>query len=129
MGVRVVGSLDDVARDLTRIKARAPKDMQKATSDSAKKGAKIAKGYAAKSSGTHAKQYPSHITAETTDFTPGGIISAEYGPEPVGQGMLAPILENGSVHNPPHHDLAKSADEIVPFFSRTVDGLADRWFW
>lgn len=64
------------------------------------------------SSGTHAKKYPGTITY---DVDAGGL-SAEIGPERRGQGNLGPILENGSVHNPPHRDLGRALDSEIPRF-------------
>ena len=54
---------------------------------------------------------------------------AEYGPEPRGQGKLAPILENGSRNNPPHNNLDQSLDLIRPKFQRDVDRMLDGLFW
>lgn len=78
-----------------------------------------ARSNARASSGTHAAKYPDTITY---GIDPGGL-GAEIGPERRGQGNLGPILENGSVHNPPHRDLGNALDAEEPRFLEEVARL------
>jgi hypothetical protein len=59
------------------------------------------------SSGVHARKYPGTITY---DVDPNNGLTAEIGPERRGQGHLGPILEYGSINNPPHRDLSRALD-------------------
>lgn len=75
------------------------------------------------SSGTHAAKYPDTITYSPDD----GGLSGEVGPEKRGQGNLGPILENGSVHNPPHRDLGRALDNEEPKFLAEVSKIGKKW--
>lgn len=75
------------------------------------------------SSGTHAKKYPGTITYGPDPDGLGG----EVGPERRGQGHLGPILENGSVHNPPHRDLGRALDAEEPRFLLEAARIGSKW--
>lgn len=82
-----------------------------------------ARANAKASSGTHAAKYPDTIT-----YSPDlGGLSAEIGPEKRGQGNLGPILEGGSVNNPPHRDLGRALDNEEPRFMAEAAKLAMPW--
>lgn len=69
------------------------------------------------SSRYHARFYPA-----TIDYSqlPGATIDFEVGPRRKGQGNLGPILEFGSVNNPPHLDGQRAADDVIPRLERRV---------
>lgn len=96
---RLPDDIREHSREVTRVAARAVRD-------TAKDGNKMARRLARRSGGSHAKDYFRYFSAERT-----GRFEWEWGPTPEGQGNLAPILEHGSINNPPHHDLAQSADQ------------------
>lgn len=131
-GVRVSHSLDRLAADMAKIPAKARVDMRATVREGIKVGNTLAKDFAKQSSGTHARLYPGKFTAAMIPslFGVGSrVIAGEYGPESIGQGLLAPLLENGSRNNKPHLNLARSADVIGPSFAGEVRRLPDRWFW
>lgn len=131
MSIRVTHSIDDLADDMRGIAVRSPGDMKDVVRQGIKAGNMVAKDLARESSRKHAKLYPGTFTANM--YRGGGLFgntySGEYGPEPRGQGNLAGILENGSRNNPPHLNLARSADLIGPSFAQEVRALPDKWFW
>ena len=60
------------------------------------------------SAGRHASGYPFTINFDMTRTLTG--VEAEVAPDASGQGNLAPILEFGTVHNPPQGDGQRAAD-------------------
>lgn len=127
--VRVIHGIDDLAADTRRIATTARKDMVGVVREGIRVGNSVAKDNARRSSGKHARLYPGTFTAEMKLYGGLGLIAGEYGPEDRGQGLLAMYLERGSRNNPPHNDLAKSADVIGPAFAGEVRRLPDKWFW
>lgn len=131
-GVRVHHSIGRLAADMADIPPRAAKDMRETVRDGIRVGNSLAKDFARDTSGRHAKKYPGTFTSSmnrTLVFGGVNVFSGEYGPQARGQGLLAPILENGSRNSPPHFNLARSADMIGPAFAGEVRRLPDRWFW
>jgi hypothetical protein len=131
-GVRVTHGIGRLAADMASIPPRAVKDMRATVREGIKVGNSLAKDFARQSSGTHARLYPREFTTSMNRaLTFGGvnIFSGEYGPEARGQGLLAPILENGSRNNKPHFNLTRSADMTGPAFAGEVRRLPDKWFW
>lgn len=122
MRVRVHHTVDRLATKYEAVPARAAEDLARCVRTNAKDGRDIARAFARDTSGAHARYYPGLINVEM--HTP---MEWEYGPDPRGQGLLAPILENGSINNPPHLNLARSADAIGPEFARDVRKLAAKW--
>lgn len=129
--IRVTHGLDDLYRDLARIPPAFYREGRKIVSEGARVGNSLAKDNARRSSGTHARLYPRAFTADRAHAYTGpvGKIIADYGPEPRGQGLLAPILENGSRNNPPHGDLRRSADVIGPALHGETRRMLDGFFW
>jgi hypothetical protein len=129
--VRVTHHIGDLAADLRYIARTARGDMRGVVREGIKVGAVVARDYAKESAGEHGKHYPNAITAEMgRDFNGygTGIIQGEYGPDIAKpQGEMS--FEGGSRNQPPHNDLAKSADLIGPAFQGEVSRLPDRWFW
>lgn len=82
-----------------------------------------ARANAAASAGTHARKYPAKITYRTSQNG----LAVEIGPTQSGQGNLAPILEYGTLHNPPHRDLGRAADSEEPRFIAAVEALGLLW--
>ena len=125
-------SLKDLERDYRSAGPRFYREGKKLLVDTARDGKDTAKRIAKVTSGRHAKRYSNTFSSDRSAQAfvgfGGGEIKASYGPEPIGQGLLAPILENGSIHNPAHNNLAQSQDIIRPGFYRGVDALIDGLF-
>ena len=103
-----------LAADLGRVPARTGVAVAAVVAESANEGNKRAQDFARVSAGTAGKHYPDAFTA-----TPAGLLAWEYGPDASKpQGGMS--FEHGSRNQPPHLDLAKSADLIAPLFSRAV---------
>lgn len=135
MKVTVHHTLRDFADDQKDVAKRADVDMRNTVRDGARAGNEIAKAYAREKngSGSHSRKYPGTFSSEMTGSFRGfgaSVYSAEYGPRHAGQGMLAPILENGSRSgNAAQMNLARSADRIGPSFAQEVRALPSKWFW
>lgn len=129
--MRFEHNIDDLANDLARIRPKAKADLEQAVKDGIRVGNTVAKDNARRSSGTHARKYPGKFSHEMHRGKGlfGNVTSGEYGPRAEGQGLLANILENGSRNNPPHLDLARSADLIGPAFAAEVRAKSQDWFW
>lgn len=123
MRVRVVGGVGDLAADLRNITVVSARDMADTVKTNAESGQRLARGFAKSSAGAHGKHYPKSITTEAL-----GPMKWEYGPDAsMPQGGMS--FEFGSRNQPPHLDLARSADIVGPRFAREVGRLPDRWFW
>ena len=133
--IRVTHTLRDFEDDQRDIAKRAGVDMRACVLEGIRAGNELAKDFARTKNGpkSHSRKYPGTFSAEMNPTFHGfgtSIYSGQYGPRPSGQGLLAPILENGSRSgNAPQMNLAKSADAIGPSFAQEVRGLPDRWFW
>ena len=114
--------LKKLARDIAKAAAAAPIEAAKIVEVGAHNVKDQARRNAKATAGTHAAQYPDTITYGLL-----GGLAAEIGPERRGQGHLGPILENGSVHNPPHRDLGNALDEEEPRFLAEAARLGTRW--
>lgn len=124
--------LTDLASDLRKIPVIAVKDMVRIVKTSARVGGMDARANAKRTAGAHGKHYPGAITWDSSASTffgfGGGSISAAYGPETSRrQGEMS--FEHGSRNQPPHNDLAKSADLILPATAGAVRDAMDDWFW
>lgn len=135
MKVRVVHSLRDFADDQKSVAKRADRDMRDCVKDGIEAGNEIAKTLAREKNGprSHAKYYPGTFRPamhKTFHGFGASVYSGEYGPLAIGQGILAPILENGDrSENAPQMNLARSADRIGPSFAQEVRRLPSKWFW
>lgn len=135
MRVTVTHTLRDFEDDQRAVARRADRDMKACVRDGARAGNEIAKAYAREKNppGSHSRLYPgTFAAAPVRSFSGfgGSAYSAEYGPLARGQGILAPILENGDrSENAPQMNLARSADRIGPSFAQEVRRLPDGWFW
>lgn len=130
MRVNVIGGVDDLARDLEGIATRVRPDMRGVVRDGIRVGADLAKANAKRTAGEHGKHYPRSITSEMGSGLGlfGNTISGEYGPDASKpQGGMS--FEYGSRNQPPHLDLARSADIVGPSFARSVRDQIDEWFW
>lgn len=131
MRVRVVHGIDDLASDLRGIAVGARRDMVKVVRKGINVGATVARDNARRSAGAHGKHYPRSITSEMrgiVEFGGSAGISGEYGPDiSLQQGDMS--FEGGSRNQPPHLDLARSADLIGPAFAQEVGRTVDGWFW
>lgn len=121
--IRVIGGVGDLASDLEEITVISARDMADTVKNNADDGMRYARSFARQSAGAHGVHYPKSITTE--QLAP---FRWEYGPDAaMPQGGMS--FEGGSRNQPPHLDMAKSADLIAPRFARDVAKLPDRWFW
>lgn len=122
-GIRVTHTLRDFQSDQEGVAERSVRDMRDVVSDNLKAGNTLAKASAKRTAGKHGKHYHRAFGWEMTGLTEG-----EYGPDStMPQGDMS--FERGSRNQPPHLDLAKSADAIRLKFAADVARLPDRWFW
>lgn len=124
--------ITDLASDLRKIPPMAVKDMHGIVKDAARIGGMEARANARRTAGEHGKHYPSSITWDRSASSfygfGGGSISAEYGPDS-GRPQGGMSFEHGSRNQPPHNDLAKSADLVGPALAGEVRSALDDWFW
>ena len=129
--IRVIGGVGDLARDLSTIRRQAGGHMQRKCNEGARAGNMLAKGFAKESAGEHGKHYHKAFTWEPSRGFRGAstsIYAAEYGPQ-IDRKQGGMSFEFGSRNQPPHLDLARSADVIGPSFGQEVGQMADGWFW
>lgn len=132
--IRVIHGIDDLASDMAGIVRRAPRDMRAKVNEGARVGNTLARDFAREQHSMGSRydiHYPRAFTWEprgTVSF--GGVngYSAEYGPD-VARPQGGMSFEFGSRNQPPHLDLARSADIIGPAFQGEVRRLPDEWFW
>ncbi len=123
LNVRCTHTVGDLANDLVAITRRSTGDMRKVVRDNLAAGNRLARANAKRTAGSHGKHYHRAFSWEMTGLTVG-----EYGPDASKpQGGMS--FEGGSRNQPPHNDLAKSADIQGPLFARDAGKLADEWFW
>lgn len=131
MKVTVTHTLRDFEDDQKDVAKRADRDMRAVVREGVMTGNAVARDNAKRTSGKHGKHYPRAITWEMGKTFHGfgsSVYSGEYGPD-IAKPQGGMSFENGSRNQPPHLDLAKSADLIGPSFAQEVRGLPDRWFW
>lgn len=123
MGIHYT-TLGDLERDLRTIAAEFAPRMSIPVRDVAKDGNKLATRLARRSAGAHGKHYSKAFSAERRT-----LLSWEYGPDSaMPQGGMS--FEHGSRNQPPHLDLAKSADiHGAGELSRKVNRVLDDLFW
>jgi hypothetical protein len=123
MQVRVTSSIGDLASDLRTMAVTAKPSLARVVERNADRGARLAHDFAVRSAGKHGKHYPNAISAE-----PRGLLTWEYGPDASRpQGGMS--FEFGSRNQPPHLDLARSADIVGPRLLDDVDGVVSSLFW
>lgn len=125
MGLRVIGDLDDLERDLRTITRKAKTQLPATVLRNARRGNTIGRRLARESAGAHGKHYWKAWSAER--HSP---LIADYGPDaahPDGQGDMS--FNDGSRNQPAHNDLEKSQDVIGPAFAADVARQAGSWFW
>lgn len=122
--------IDDLANDLAGIAARVKPDMRDVVRDGIRVGADLARTNARRTAGAHGKHYPKAITSEMHSGLGlfGNTISGEYGPD-VSRPQGGMSFEFGSRNQPPHLDLARSADVVGESFVRSVRDQIDGWLW
>lgn len=123
-------TLADLERDMRMIPIRAARDLTGIVRDGVKAGALLARTNAERTAGRHGLHYPKSITSELHRGRGlfGNSISGEYGPDSSRpQGGMS--FETGSRNQPPHLDLAKSADLIGSVFGQEVHDATGDWFW
>lgn len=124
--VNVTHTIGDLARDLADIPVEAVKQSAVIVRKNAQRGNKIAKDFASQQHTMHGDtdiHYPKSFSAELRTA-----LSWEYGPDASKmQGGMS--FEFGSRNQPPHLDLARSADIIGPALADDVRDMLDRLFW
>lgn len=129
MRIKVTHDIDDFASDLARIPSMVVRDMRAVVRQATITGNTVARDNARRSAGAHGKLYPRSFTWETRASLFGGAsFTGEYGPD-VSRPQGGMSFEFGSRNQPPHLDLARSADLIGPAFAQEVRGAMDDWFW
>lgn len=123
MQIRVTHSIDDVADDLRSIAVQTKPTISTTVRNEARLGNELARGFAKKSAGKHGKHYPNAFSVEMT-----GATTAEYGPDASKpQGGMS--FERGSRNQPPHLDLARSADIVATRLGPAVLRNVGDLFW
>lgn len=113
-------TLPRLVQHFVEVVDRIDDELDKAARDTAREGNRTAQRFAIRSSGVHGKHYPRAFTVERR-----GIADFIYGPE-AGMPQGGMSFENGSRNQPPHRDLARSADTLGPKFVRRVGKAIDR---
>lgn len=129
--VNVRHGIDDLASDMAAIPPRAAKDMAETVRRGIYVGNTLAKDFAKRSAGKHGKLYSRAFSTQMRRpyFGSGfNVYSGEYGPD-ISKPQGGMSFEFGSRNQPPHLDLARSADTIGPAFAGEVRKLPDGWFW
>lgn len=129
--IQVTHTIDDLESDCRKIATGAPAEFRKVIRDAAVVGNNLAKGNARRHSGTHGKWYPGTFSVGAVSAYygfGGGSIEVEYGPVSARrQGGMS--FEFGSRNQPPHLDLAKSADFAGVKLQRAASDALGRMFW
>lgn len=129
--VRLAHTIGDLADDLRALPVKEAKEMTAVVRDGARAGNMLARDNARRTQGAHGKHYANSMSPETHGRYAGfgaSVYSAEYGPV-VGRPQGSMSFEHGSRNQPPHWDLAKSADVIGPSLAQEVREALDRMFW
>lgn len=134
MRIRVIDTIDELADDMRDIVRQAPRDMRAKVNEAARVGNTVAKDFARQQHSMNSR-YDIHYSRAFT-WEPRGTVSfggvngysAEYGPD-ISRPQGGMSFERGSRNQPPHLDLARSADIIGPSFGQEVGQMVDRWFW
>lgn len=124
MATAIYHSLEALERDMRTITTTFKPRVAVEVRDVAKDGTRSARRLARRSAGAHGRHYFKAITAERHNP-----LEWEYGPDSaMPQGGMS--FERGSRNQPPHHDLAKSADQHgAPDLARRAGRVLDRLFW
>lgn len=128
--VRVVHDIGDLANDMVAISKRVRPEMREVVRDCITEGNRVAKANAKRTAGVHGKHYHRAFSASMHRGLGlfGNAISGEYGPDASKpQGGMS--FERGSRNQPPHNDLAKSADLIGARLELKVGLRVNGWFW
>lgn len=118
--VRVIGGVDDLARDLEGIAVRVKPDMREVVNESRIEAEETMKGFAREKSGPHGKAYFKRIDSEMT-----GPLSAEIGPS----GIPKSEFVGAGFRHGVNTDGARTSDVVGPELARKVGRKVDGWFW
>lgn len=121
--ISVRHSIDRLAADMADIPVQAQAKFADAVAGAARGGNALASEFARESSGRHGVHYPDSFDAE--QLSP---FEWEYGPDASKlQGGMS--FEFGSRNQPPHLDLAQSADVAGEVLEHNVADAVDSLFW
>lgn len=122
-GIRVIHDIDDLASDMAAIPPKAAGGFARVVRSNAEQGNRLARGFAKQSAGAHGKHYPNAMSTERR-----GPFEWEYGPD-AGKPQGGMSFERGSRNQPPHLDLARSADIVGPQLANDASDVIDGLFW
>lgn len=123
MGIRVTHTIDDLANDLRTVAVEVAPTISRTVGEEARLGNELARGFARRSAGSHGKHYPNAFSVERV-----GAMAWEYGPDAaMPQGGMS--FEFGSRNQPPHLDLARSADIVGERLGGAVLNAVGDLFW
>lgn len=121
--IRVINHLDDLARDAQQSAGVPMRELPRVVERNTNEGRDRAKSNARRTARRHGKHYPKSITSERLS-----LLSWEYGPDSaMPQGGMS--FEHGSRNQPPHLDMAKSADIVGPKLAEDVADVGRGMFW
>lgn len=120
--IRVTHDIGDLANDCASVAQRAKPAMARVVRKQAIEGNRIAQASARRTAGAHGKHYANRFKPEPV--TP---LSWVYGPVGRPQGEMS--FEFGSRNQPPHLDLARSADVVGPRLADEAGDAVGRLFW
>lgn len=122
MSIEIQG-LTGLTRDLETAAAEALPAVRAVTIANGQMLRDIWRDNARRTAGKHGKWYPSSITSQGTS-SGGGALGAvvEVGPDKSRrQGGMGRGFEYGSVHQPPHLDGTKAAEQVEPQFVSEIE--------
>lgn len=123
MQVIVASTIGDLADDLRTMTVTAKPSLARVVERNADEGTRLARDNAIRTARRHGRHYPNSMSAE-----PRGALTWSYGPDASRpQGGMS--FEFGSRNQPPHLDLARSADVIGPKMLGDVDDVVSDLFW
>lgn len=122
--IRVEGieRIGDLANDCAAVARGARPAMARVVRGQAISGNRIAQASARRTAGAHGKHYANRFSPESVTS-----LSWVYGPKGRPQGEMS--FEFGSRNQPPHLDLARSADVVAPRLAKEAGEAVGRLFW
>lgn len=133
MQVKVSSTLGEFSRVCVEASKVCQREMRGVVEDGVKLGNQLGRANARRTAPPHGKRYPNAFTWEMSGtyrsaFASSNVYQGTYGPDAaLPQGGMS--FEHGSRNQPPHNDLAKSADYVGPRMPATARRRLDLVFW
>lgn len=131
MTITVHSTLGQFAKVCVAASKICEHEMRGVVSQGVRVGNQVAKDNARRTAGAHGRDYPNAFRTEmspTYHASIANVYQGTYGPlSALPQGDME--FEFGSRNQPPHLDLAKSADLVGPAMPGEVRSGLDRVFW